>query len=100
MDKVIENIKLKNQIQVEYKDMLVGRLENQKEFFSLNEIIGKIDNLVDRGGNPTTTSLDIFIENELLTTTSGDGIIFCSPNGSTAYALSAGGPIIHPSVNH
>lgn len=40
--------------------------------------------------------LDVFANDEFLTKYSSDGIIIATPTGSTAYNLSAGGPIIHP----
>jgi NAD+ kinase len=43
--------------------------------------------------------LKIFVENELIETLGADGVIIASPTGSTSYALSAGGPILDPSVN-
>lgn len=51
-----------------------------------------------RGSQPNLISLDIYIDNEFLTTTTGDGIVFSTPTGSTAYSLSAGGSITHPLV--
>lgn len=51
-----------------------------------------------RGLQPNLILLDIFIDNEFVTTTTSDGIIFASPTGSTAYSLSAGGSITHPLV--
>lgn len=51
-----------------------------------------------RGSQPNLISLDIFIDNEFLTTTTADGIAFSTPTGSTAYSLSAGGSITHPLV--
>ncbi|MCK5072154.1 MAG: NAD(+)/NADH kinase [Bacteriovoracaceae bacterium] len=44
-------------------------------------------------------NLSVETDNENIFDISGDGIIISSPQGSTAYSLSAGGPIIHPSVN-
>lgn len=51
-----------------------------------------------RGSQPNLISLDIYIDNEFLTTTTGDGLVFSTPTGSTAYSLSAGGSITHPLV--
>ncbi|KYK29766.1 sugar kinase [Thermoplasmatales archaeon SG8-52-1] len=42
--------------------------------------------------------LKIFIDNELIETFGADGIIIATPTGSTSYALSAGGPILDPTV--
>ena len=54
--------------------------------------------MIDRGSNPFPIKLEIYINNELFTTAAGDGIIISTPSGSSAYALSAGGPLIHTSV--
>jgi NAD+ kinase len=43
--------------------------------------------------------LQLTVENELLETFGADGVIIATPTGSTSYALSAGGPILDPSVN-
>ncbi len=43
--------------------------------------------------------LQILVENELIDTFGGDGVIVATPTGSTSYALSAGGPILDPAVN-
>jgi NAD+ kinase len=54
--------------------------------------------VVDRGVSPYLALLDLSCNSHYLTTLQGDGIIFSSPSGSTAYSLSAGGSIVYPSV--
>ena len=40
--------------------------------------------------------LDVFINDQFLTSVQGDGILISTPTGSTAYNLSCGGSIVHP----
>lgn len=61
----------------------------RKSVYALNEVS------VQRLG-ATMISTDVAIDGEHVSAYSGDGIIIATPTGSTAYSLSAGGPIIAP----
>jgi len=60
--------------------------------FALNDI------LVKAASNSGLVRLEVFADDELVTDYLCDGLIFTTPTGSTAYNLSAGGPIIHPAA--
>ena len=62
------------------------------ESFALNDVI------VSRGATAGMVELKIEIDGEFVANLRADGLIIGSPTGSTAYALSAGGPILHPGI--
>lgn len=59
-------------------------------FEILNDIV------VDRGPNPTMSTIELFGDADHLTTVQADGICVATPTGSTAYNLAAGGSLCHP----
>lgn len=61
--------------------------------FAFNDIV------IDRGRVSTMIKIRTFVNGDFLNTYRADGIIIASPTGSTAYSLSAGGPIISPELN-
>jgi NAD+ kinase len=63
-----------------------------EQFEVLNELV------IDRGPSPYVSNLELYGDDELLTVVQADGCIFSTPTGSTAYSLSAGGPLTHPSI--
>lgn len=63
-----------------------------QEFFALNDAV------VEKGGFSRMVKVDISIDNKFFNTYHCDGLIISTPTGSTAYSLSAGGPILVPTM--
>jgi NAD+ kinase len=80
----------------EHRTMLEGSVrrdgETIFEAFALNDVV------VSRGATSSMVELKIDIGGEFVANLRADGLIVASPTGSTAYALSAGGPILHHSI--
>ena len=80
----------------EHRTMLEGSVWRDGEVifeaFALNDVV------VSRGATSSMVELKIHIGNEFVANLRADGMIIASPTGSTAYALSAGGPILHHSI--
>lgn len=53
---------------------------------------------IDRGASPQVVMLECFIDGRHVTTVHADALIISTPSGSTAYSMSAGGPMVAPSV--
>lgn len=56
------------------------------------------DMVIGKGEFERLIELQIYVDGEFVTSVRCDGIIVATPTGSTAYALSAGGPIMHPQL--
>lgn len=69
-----------------------GYIHNTKSGFAVNEVT------VHRGCLPNLIDLSIHVDGVFLNTFSADGVIVSTPSGSTAYSLSAGGPIVTPEI--
>ena len=67
----------------------------KRSFFALNDFY--LRSCTDEIA--PTCSLELEIDGEAVDKYKGDGLIFSTPTGSTAYSMAAGGPIIHPSLD-
>ena len=54
---------------------------------------------ITRGNLTHSVHINVFVDDSLLEVFSGDGIIVSTPTGSTAYSLSAGGPVVDPVIS-
>lgn len=82
---------------VEPRMMLSGDVIREGEIIansvSLNDIV------INRGGGLSILEFNIYVNGLPLNTYNADGLIVATPTGSTAYSMSAGGPIVKPSAN-
>lgn len=82
--------------EIEHRSMLEGGVQRDGE--TIFEALALNDVVVSRSHTATMIELRIGIGSEFMANLRADGLIIASPTGSTAYALSAGGPILHPSI--
>lgn len=69
-----------------------GGVDTIYEGFAINEVV------VSRGATASMVELRAEVDGQFVANYRADGLIVASPTGSTAYSLSAGGPIMHPGL--
>lgn len=83
---------LEGKYQIQTRMVMEGQWQKNKKI-AVNDIV------IHRATNPCLIDLAIYVDDRYLNTFSADGIIIATPSGSTAYSLSAGGPIVTPELN-
>ncbi len=66
--------------------------ETVAKHYGLNDIV------LNKAAIARLLHLQVLVNDELMSSYRADGLILCTPTGSTAYSLAAGGPVIAPSV--
>jgi NAD+ kinase len=82
--------------QVDRRMMIAARLVRGGRQVVRNHLLNDV--VLNKSALARIVDIDIDIDGEFVTRYRADGLIVCTPTGSTAYSLSAGGPIIHPDM--
>lgn len=78
------------------RPLMQARVERAGE--SVFEALAFNDVVVNRGSTSGMVELRVEVDGVFVSNQRADGLIVASPTGSTAYALSAGGPMLHPLI--
>ena len=81
---------------VEHRLLLSGYIRNELGEKFLGNAINDV--VISKGGGARMLKLSTYVNSTYLMSYKADGVIISSPTGSTAYSLSAGGPILNPTI--
>ena len=98
----------KNEIQAALDNVLAGRFTTERrtllELVSPDDVFGEVKYALNelnviRNPEHSLLAIKVWVDDKFLNTYWGDGILLATPTGSTAYSLSAGGPILAPNAH-
>jgi NAD+ kinase len=87
---------LAGRLTISERVMLHAELERSGKILDKQTVLNEV--VINKGALARMIELELSIDQDFVCRYRADGLIVASPTGSTAYSLSAGGPIVHPSV--
>ena len=96
MENVTETLSmvLEDKYEIDSRMMIDGYIYRNNELIHSNTALNDV--VINRMGILSVIDFDIYVNDEYLNSYSADGVIVSTATGSTAYSLSAGGPIVQP----
>jgi NAD+ kinase len=80
---------------IEKRMMIHGRvIRNNQEVILEEDVLNDV--VINKGSIARMIEVEVFSNTHFVTDMKGDGVIFSTATGSTAYSMAAGGPILHP----
>ena len=92
----LENI-LAGKFEIENRMLLNACIWRNGEKVEDHNVLNDV--VINKGAVARVINLQVLVDGQYMTSYRADGLIIATPTGSTAYSLSAGGPIIHPSMH-
>jgi NAD+ kinase len=87
---------LAGRLTISERVMLHAELQRGEKILDKQTVLNEV--VINKGALARMIELELSIDKDFVCRYRADGLIVASPTGSTAYSLSAGGPIVHPSV--
>lgn len=88
---------LEGQYSLEKRFLLTATTTAQDRILKISDALNEVALIPD--AIPHMIEFEIYIDDKFVCSQNSDGLIIATPTGSTAYALSGGGPILHPELN-
>jgi len=88
---------LSGQYKVQERVMLAVELWRGEELITRNRVLNDV--VVNKSALARIIEIEAYLDSQFVNLFRADGLIVATPTGSTAYNLSAGGPVIYPSMN-
>ena len=87
---------LRGEFEEDHRSLIHGRV--MRDGHCVFDALAMNDVVVNRGATSGMVELRVEVDGHFVANQRADGLIIATPTGSTAYSLSAGGPLLHPSI--